>query len=213
MPGARFPRGSRSHSFVGIPSPGLYPVILPPAASTRWHGTMIGMGLAAMAPPTARPAPPWPVASPIAPYEVTSPQSSSRSFAQTARWKTVPVRVIGSVKCLRLPAKYPASWRAAFLSTGSGVSSAPSRGSAPSCSMVSEVIEMPSLVSSMRPRGESMRSRCSGMGAVAPTEVEVMPRTVAGGRRTTCGRPSIGGERMTGQRLGRRGAGIPRRRS
>jgi hypothetical protein len=43
-----------SRSFVMTPPAAEKPPGLPPAASTRWHGTMIGNGLLPMACPTSR---------------------------------------------------------------------------------------------------------------------------------------------------------------
>lgn len=90
----RTPPSSRSsHSLRSRPP--AYPLSEPSAATTRWHGTIIEMGLRATAAPTARgdttgssfPGTRWRAAtrSAISPYVATSPRGIESSSHQTSR--------------------------------------------------------------------------------------------------------------------------------
>ena len=74
------------------------------------------------------------------------------------------------VKFLRLPAKYSPSCFAALSSTRVLCSGCSSQGRWPWRSIDSEVTAVPSLVTSMRPMGESMRRRYAGASAVVDRE-------------------------------------------
>lgn len=87
------PSSRSSHSLRSRPP--AYPLSEPSAATTRWHGTMIEMGLRATAAPTARgdttgssfPGTRWRAAtrSAISPYVATSPRGIESSSYQTSR--------------------------------------------------------------------------------------------------------------------------------
>ena len=72
------------------PGPPEKPPIRRCAASTRWHGTMIGIGLAPQAEPTARAAPGLARRPAISPYERVWPGGMLSSSAQTVCWNSVP---------------------------------------------------------------------------------------------------------------------------
>ena len=96
-------------------SPPAYPLSDPSAATTRWHGTIIEMGLRATAAPTARgdtagasfpgtrcrAAIRWA----ISPYVATSPRGIESSSNQTSRWNAVPIICNGGVNRGSCPAK------------------------------------------------------------------------------------------------------------
>src|SRR4051812_26446020 len=90
------------------------PTILPPAPTTRWHGTITGIGLWLQAVPTARAAPGSPRAVAIAPYVTISPYGILAISPQTARSKAEPARISkGTEKSVSSPAKYASScWTA-----------------------------------------------------------------------------------------------------
>lgn len=87
------PSSRSSHSLRS--SPPAYPLSEPSAATTRWHGTIIEMGLRATAAPTARgdttgasfPGTRWRAATraAISPYVATSPRGIESSSYQTSR--------------------------------------------------------------------------------------------------------------------------------
>src|SRR5262249_31372556 len=61
------------------------PPALPPAASTRWHGTMIGNGFRPSACPTSRARARSPSRAAISPYESVAPGAMLRATSQTRR--------------------------------------------------------------------------------------------------------------------------------
>ncbi len=78
---------------------------------TRWHGTMIAMGFAWFAPPTARTAAGLPMRRASSPYDHVEPYGMERSMFHTESWNSVPIRCTGTVKWRNSRLKYAASCR------------------------------------------------------------------------------------------------------
>ena len=75
----RAPSIERRRNFVVTPPRAEKPPSLPPAASTRWHGTMIANGFRPSACPTSRAAAGSPILAATSPYESVDPGGMVRA--------------------------------------------------------------------------------------------------------------------------------------
>ena len=109
--GAPAARGRAARPSTRAPPPN--PVRWPSAPITRWHGTMIGIGLRPLAAPTARAL--FGVAETARPARRSSPSRRTGSSTGRARRRAgtaCPRGASGTSNSVRVPAKYSSSWRA-----------------------------------------------------------------------------------------------------
>ncbi len=87
-------------------TPPAYPVSVPSAPTTRWHGITIGIGLRPLAIPTARdPCPVIPSRPAISPYVAVRPHAIVVSWSHTVSWNGVPCGRTGTSNTLSSLAK------------------------------------------------------------------------------------------------------------